>query len=269
MEELECFCNGFEKSPKSVGVLSIDAYEGEDISIPESERGHGLLSLRVQIGNISKGFRSVAHRNGHPIWNDRIHMVVNVYPQRQNPLNLITIALFLQGPYQREGIRLLGTILVHLHDVMQADLSRNRFTLTSHGRELGSLTLRMKFFYGSFGCGYGMQIPDEFRPIAVQVFEGLYFSVGYDDRELKEHKRNANLDEKDGISFKGANELIAKLENEKNRKNRISILRSMICGDSPSSEIPVTVDAGIKGALAQHVDVLIPSIFTRSGRGDS
>lgn len=267
--DVEPFFSEIDQYPKSYGVLIIHVNHADHVFLPYSAGPFSNLSLRVQVGNITKAFRTVSFNNGSPIWDQVLHIPCTVYPDEKNPLNSIVFSLFHQGPFPGEESQVVGTILFHLHNIIQSNINSGQYGFTSFDQNVGLLSLTMKFLYGLYGCGHSMQLVDENLSPQGFIAYSLYPKIDYhdnDDEESKNEKEKSkfqNPNENINLWFKKADQLKKKLLSDKNRIHKLATLRSIVSGDFQNSEIPINLQVVETSNVSEHqkIDMMVPLDF--------
>lgn len=255
------FYTELESADKASGVLIINVDKGENI-LTKCKKPYSMFSLRVQVGEVTKAFRSVSHNHGFPIWNEQRHIAVTVYANPENPMNRIVFTLFAQGSFPGEESHIIGMVQFHLHDVIRAERKFDKYRLTSFNKDIGLIGIEMKFFYGRFGYGHSLQLEDEVMNAQMQIKDSLYPVIKRDvDHEKKRNGR------KQMKWFSEADRIVQDLSEEKNVRSRIAKLRQIVNGEFASAEIPlnfVQVEHSrlTKMEVGQNRDLLVPvSLF--------
>ena len=257
--EEECsFFKELESFPRGVGVLLVHVKEGVNI-LPASTQPYTNYLLRVQVGPVTKGFKAVSHNHGNPKWNERVHVPVTVYRNATNPMNYIIFSLFAQGNFPGEESQVIGTVNVHLHDVVGArGMVKCSFLLKSFEEVVGEIRVKLQFFYGMFGYGRSMQLADEVLYAQAQVQQSLFPVVNSaPPKETEEKKRDVD---KYGPWFKNVDYVIDSINSETSYVKRLAMLRQIVAGDVPTSEIPINLEAVEMSKLskAEKTNELIP-----------
>ncbi|KAK8858248.1 hypothetical protein M9Y10_013349 [Tritrichomonas musculus] len=263
--EVESFYSELDQYPKSYGVLVIRVNHANHVFLPTSAGPFSNLLLRVQVGNITKAFRTVSFNNGSPKWNQVLHIPCTVYPDEKNPLNSIVFSLFHQGPFPGEESQVVGTLLFHLHDIIQANIPSGTYGFTSFDQNVGLLNLGMRFLYGLYGCGHSMQLVDEGMSPQTLVANSLFPKIDYYDKDDDNQNisRYENPNESVNLFFKKVDTLKNKLLNDKNKQRKLATLRAIVSGDFQNSEIPINLQVVETSNVSEHqkIDMMVPLSF--------
>lgn len=248
-EQTCSFHKELESYPRGTGVLWLHVLDGRNI-VTDSTQPYTNYALRVQVGGVSKGFKAVAHNHGSPVWDQSVHIPVTVYQNAANPMNYIIFSLFAQGNFPDEESQIVGTVNVHLHDVVGARHAvKCVFLLKSFDAVVGEICVKMQFFYGLYGYGHSMQLSDDLLYAQAQVQESLYPYVKYvpkpepsGDKPDRRQERVKKLCQQ-SIWFKNVEYVLDSVLTEKSQFEQLLMLRQIVAGDFQTSEIPPNLDA--------------------------
>ena len=162
------------------GIVSIALESGRKMSLTKKivknyimglyDPSSQNLTLVVRNGEFSRSFKPVSYNDGYPCWNQQLNIPVHVYPTKNHPLNSLIFTIELSNVFpsqieeeeKEEEKEIIGSLILHLYDIIPLNEYESSFNFYQKNTNItGSISMKIRFMYGTYGYGYSMQINDQ------------------------------------------------------------------------------------------------------------
>eukprot|EP00741_Cyanophora_paradoxa_P009336 tig00000144_g9044.t1 len=152
-----------EVHPAVKGVISLHIKECKKLYTGDLSTYTNCF-MRISVRNLTKRTRVAQVSYGTVMWDQIKHFPVTVLRNRRHPFNLLTLQLFAFESQNAMSHKPVGSVSLHLHDIVKASPVSGEFDLWDRHHIVGELHLDIAFTYGFFGYGYSVQLKDELQP---------------------------------------------------------------------------------------------------------